>query len=38
LPIHPDYAGIVCPVNENEEILVRMSEIDGKDEVVIVKT
>jgi len=24
-------------VNENEEVLVRMSEIDGKDEVVIVK-
>ncbi len=38
LPIHPDYAGIVCPVNEDEEILVRMSEIDGKEEVVIVKT
>ena len=38
LPIHPDYAGIVCPVNENEEVLVRMSEIDGKEEVVIVKT
>lgn len=38
LPIHPDYAGIVCPVNEDEEVLVRMSEIDGKEEVVIVKT
>lgn len=38
LPIHPDYAGIVCPVNDNEEVLVRMSEIDGKEEVVIVKT
>ncbi|OPX98502.1 MAG: Bifunctional protein PyrR [Syntrophorhabdus sp. PtaB.Bin047] len=37
LPIHPDYAGIVCPVNENEEVLVRMNEIDGRDEVVIVK-
>jgi pyrimidine operon attenuation protein / uracil phosphoribosyltransferase len=38
LPIHPDYAGTICPVNENEEVLVRMSEIDGKEEVVIVKT
>ncbi len=38
LPIHPDYAGIECPVNDDEEILVRMIEIDGKDEVVIVKT
>lgn len=38
LPIHPDYAGIICPVNDNEEVLVRMSEIDGKEEVVIVKT
>ncbi len=37
LPIHPDYAGIVCPVNDKEEVLVRFSEIDGKDEVVIVK-
>jgi len=24
-------------VNENEEVLVRMNEIDGRDEVVIVK-
>lgn len=38
LPIHPDYAGIICPVTENHEVLVRMSEIDGKEEVVIVKT
>ena len=37
MPIHPDYAGIVCPVNDREEVLVRFSEIDGKDEVVIVK-
>lgn len=37
LPIHPDYAGIVCPVNDKEEVLVRFNEIDGKDEVVIVK-
>lgn len=38
LPIHPDYAGIVCPVSIKEEVLARFSEIDGKDEVVIVKT
>ena len=37
LPIHPDYAGIVCSVNFNEEVLVRMNEIDDKEEVVIVK-
>lgn len=38
LPIHPDYAGIVCPVGAGEEVVVRFGEIDGKDEVVIVKT
>ena len=38
LPIHADYAGIVCPVNKKEEVLVRFDEIDGKDEVVIVKS
>ncbi len=38
LPIHPDYAGIVCPAGSREEVLVRFHEIDGKDEVVIVKT
>ncbi len=37
LPIHADYAGIVCQVNKKEEVLVRFNEIDGKDEVVIVK-
>jgi pyrimidine operon attenuation protein / uracil phosphoribosyltransferase len=37
LPIHPDYAGTFYTVNLEEEVLVRLSEIDGKDEVVIVK-
>jgi pyrimidine operon attenuation protein/uracil phosphoribosyltransferase len=38
LPIHPDYAGILYSVNPEEEILVKLQEIDGKDEVVIVRS
>ncbi len=38
LPVHPDYAGLVYPVHRKEEVLVRLTEIDGKDEVVVVKT
>lgn len=38
LPIHSDYAGIICPVTSAEEVHVHFNEIDGKDEVVIVKT
>ena len=35
LPIHPDYAGIFYTANPEEEVLVKLSEIDGKDEVII---
>jgi len=38
LPIHPDYAGIKYTANPEEEILVKLKEVDGKDEVVVVKT
>jgi pyrimidine operon attenuation protein/uracil phosphoribosyltransferase len=38
LPIHPDYAGIHYTANPEEEVLVRLHEVDGKDEVVIVRT
>lgn len=38
LPIHPDYAGIVHTANMNEEVTVRLREVDGKDEVVVVGT
>ena len=38
LPIHPDYAGIVHTANLNEEVTVRLREVDGKDEVVVVGT
>jgi pyrimidine operon attenuation protein/uracil phosphoribosyltransferase len=38
LPIHPDYAGLQYSVNLKEEVLVRLNELDGKDEVVIVKS
>jgi pyrimidine operon attenuation protein / uracil phosphoribosyltransferase len=35
LPIHPDYAGLVYSVHRKEEVLVKLHEIDGKDEVVV---
>jgi len=38
LPIHPDYAGAVQPAAPDEEIFVRLKEVDGTDEVVLVKT
>ncbi|MCX8023141.1 MAG: bifunctional pyr operon transcriptional regulator/uracil phosphoribosyltransferase PyrR [Syntrophorhabdaceae bacterium] len=37
LPIHPDYAGIRYTANPEEEVLVKLKEVDGKDEVVVVK-
>jgi pyrimidine operon attenuation protein/uracil phosphoribosyltransferase len=38
LPIHPDYAGLIYSVHRKEEVLVRLNEIDGKDEVVVVRS
>jgi len=38
LPMHPDYAGIFYNVSPEEEVLVRLREIDGKDEVIVVRT
>jgi len=38
LPIHPDYAGIHYTANPEEEVLVRLKEVDGKDEVIITGT
>jgi pyrimidine operon attenuation protein/uracil phosphoribosyltransferase len=38
LPIHPDYAGFHYSVDLKEEVLVRLNEIDGKDEVVVVRS
>lgn len=35
LPIHPDYAGIFYAIDKGEEILVKLKEVDGKDEVII---
>jgi pyrimidine operon attenuation protein/uracil phosphoribosyltransferase len=37
LPIRPDYIGKNIPTANNELVEVRLSEIDGKDEVVIVQ-
>jgi pyrimidine operon attenuation protein/uracil phosphoribosyltransferase len=38
LPIHPDYAGLVYAVHHKEEVLVKLNEIDGKDEVVVARS
>ena len=37
LPIRADYVGKNIPTSIYEEVVVRMTEIDGKDEVVIVR-
>lgn len=36
LPIQPDYVGISLETSEHEKVEVRLSEMDGKDEVVVV--
>ena len=38
LPIRPDYVGRNLPTNRGERIAVRLSEIDGVDEVVLEET
>jgi pyrimidine operon attenuation protein/uracil phosphoribosyltransferase len=35
LPIRPDYIGRNVPTSQNEKIVVRLAETDGRDEVVI---
>jgi pyrimidine operon attenuation protein/uracil phosphoribosyltransferase len=35
LPIRADYVGKNVPTSRDEEVLVRVKEIDGSDEVVI---
>lgn len=35
LPIRPDYIGKNVPTSKREEIVVRLKEVDGRDEVVI---
>jgi pyrimidine operon attenuation protein/uracil phosphoribosyltransferase len=38
LPIHPDYVGITYRVSHGEEVLVRLKEVDGTDEVIVTKS
>ncbi len=38
LPIHPDYIGLTYRVAPGEEVLVRLKEVDGVDEVVITRS
>ncbi len=35
LPIRPDYVGKNVPTSRSEQIVVRVAEVDGRDEVVI---
>ncbi len=37
LPVRPDYVGKNVPTSDDEEISVRVQEIDGADEVLLVK-
>ena len=37
LPIRPDYIGKNVPTAQHEEVAVRLEEIDGKDEVVLIR-
>ncbi|HBA53364.1 bifunctional pyr operon transcriptional regulator/uracil phosphoribosyltransferase PyrR [Syntrophorhabdus aromaticivorans] len=38
LPIHPDYAGSSYRANPEEAVVVRLREVDEKDEVVVVRS
>ena len=37
LPVHPDYAGVCYTANPEEDVLVKLKEVDGKDEVVVMR-
>lgn len=37
LPIRPDYVGKNVPTSRTEQIVVRVAEVDGRDEVVIAR-
>jgi pyrimidine operon attenuation protein / uracil phosphoribosyltransferase len=37
LPVQPDYAGVVYTANPEEEVLVKLKEVDGKDEVIVMR-
>lgn len=38
LPIAPNYTGIYVPTHENEEVRVKVRELDGEDAVYLVET
>ncbi|MDD5773852.1 MAG: bifunctional pyr operon transcriptional regulator/uracil phosphoribosyltransferase PyrR [bacterium] len=38
LPIKPDYVGKNVPTSLEEKIIVRFAELDGKDEIIIVRS
>ena len=37
LPVRPDYVGKNVPTSRDEEVIVRLAEVDGRDEVAISK-
>jgi pyrimidine operon attenuation protein / uracil phosphoribosyltransferase len=38
LPIHPDYRGIFHPATADQEIVVKLRELDGLDEVILTQS
>lgn len=38
MPIHPDYRGIFHPATANQEIFVKLREVDGSDEVILTRS
>src|SRR5271157_1785760 len=38
LPIHPDYRGIFHPAGVDQEIFVKLREVDGLDEVILTQS
>ncbi len=37
LPIRPDYVGKNIPTSQEERVMVRLAEVDGRDEVTIIR-
>jgi pyrimidine operon attenuation protein / uracil phosphoribosyltransferase len=38
MPIHPDYRGIFHPATADQEIFVKLREVDGSDEVILTRS
>lgn len=38
LPVHPDYAGVIYIVSQEESVLVKLTEVDDEDEVIVMRS